>query len=156
MTSRKDLAGGEAKIEKYLTHLAVEGNVSPSTQNQAMNALVFLYKKVLQQPLDGRIDAVRTRKKQNIPVVLTRKAAREWQWQYVFPSGKLSKDPQSGYTRRHHIDPSVINKAIKSAAKRAGIQKRISSHTFRHSSFHHHYLHPCPGAGCSRRGKSSG
>ncbi len=234
MKSRNDLMGGEAKIEQFLTHLAVVGKVSPSTQNQAMNALVFLYKKVLKQPLDGRINAVRARKKQNIPVVLSKKevvsvislmkgtpnlvvkllygsglrvmealrmrvhdidydskqitvrsgkgdkdrvtpfpvslapilenhligvkaihkkdvsegfgavylpyalarkypnAAREWQWQYVFPSGTLSRDPQSGHTRRHHIDPSVINKAIKATTKRVGIQKRISSHTFRH------------------------
>lgn len=235
MNSRDDLKGGEPKIEQFLTHLAVVGNVAPSTQNQAMNALVFLYKKVLKQSLDGRIDAVRAKKKQNIPVVLSKEevasvislikgtsnlvvkllygsglramealrlrvhdidydlrqitvrsgkgnkdrvtpfpvslapflqshltgvkaihekdmaegygavylpyalerkypnAAKEWQWQYVFPSGTLSKDPRSSQIRRHHIDPSVINKAIKSAAKKAGIQKRISSHTFRHS-----------------------
>ena len=71
-----------------------------------------------------------------LPYALARKypnAAREWQWQYVFPSGTLSRHPESSHTRRHHIDPSVINKAIKTAAKRACIQKRISSHTFRHS-----------------------
>jgi len=72
MRSRDDLKGGEAKIERFPTHLAVEKNVSPATQNQAMNALVFLYKKVLKQPLEGKIDAVRARKKQNIPVVMTR------------------------------------------------------------------------------------
>jgi len=65
MTSREDLEGGKAKIEAYLTHLAVERNVAPSTQNQAMNALVFLYKKVLKQPLDGRIDAFRARKRRH-------------------------------------------------------------------------------------------
>ena len=235
MKSRDDLQGGEPMIEQFLTHLAVVGNVSPSTQNQAMNALVFLYKKVLKQPLDGRINAVRAKKKQNIPVVLSKEevasvislmkgiphlvvkllyggglrmmealrlrvhdidydlkqitvrsgkgnkdrvtpfpvslapllkshlkrvkaihekdmaegygavylpyalerkypnADKEWQWQYIFPSGSLSRDPGSGHTRRHHIDPSVINKAIKAAAKKADIQKRISSHTFRHS-----------------------
>ena len=42
MTNRQDLIDGEAKIEAFLTHLAVDKNVSPSTQNQAMNALVFL------------------------------------------------------------------------------------------------------------------
>ncbi len=70
--SRNDLQDAESKIEQFLTHLAVKGNVSPSTQNQAMNALVFLYKKVLKQSLDGRIDAVRAKKKQKIPVVLTK------------------------------------------------------------------------------------
>jgi hypothetical protein len=46
MQSREDLAGGEAKIEAFLTDLVVRGKVSASTQNQAMNALVFLYRKV--------------------------------------------------------------------------------------------------------------
>jgi hypothetical protein len=57
MRSRDDLAGGEAKIEAFLSYLAVDQHVSPSTQNQAMNALVFLYKQVLEQPLDKRIAA---------------------------------------------------------------------------------------------------
>ncbi len=47
MTSRQDLIDGEAKIEAFLTHLAVDKDVAPSTQNQAMNALVFLRKHVL-------------------------------------------------------------------------------------------------------------
>lgn len=235
MTSREDLQNGEEKIEQFLTYLAVESQVAPSTQNQAMNALVFLYKKVLKTPLTDRIDAVRALKKTNVPVVLTRdevrkiinimenvpqiivkilygsglrimeavrlriqdidykmkqisvrsdkgakdrvttfpesiipildnhlakvkaihdgdlidgfghvylpyalsrkykNAAKEWNWQYVFPSRNLSKDPRSGMIRRHHIDPSVVNKAIKIAVKKVGIKKRISAHTFRHS-----------------------
>jgi site-specific recombinase XerD len=72
MRSREDLAGGEAKIESFLTNLAVNGKVAASTQNQAMNALVFLYRTVLKQPLDGRIDAVRAERKVNVPVVMTR------------------------------------------------------------------------------------
>lgn len=50
MQSRADLDPAEAKIEAFLTHLAVERRVAPATQNQAMNALVFLYKKVLEVP----------------------------------------------------------------------------------------------------------
>ena len=72
MKSRQDLSNGEKKIEAFLTHLAVRGNVSASTQNQAMNALVFLYKKVLKLPLDDEINAVRAKKKVNVPVVMTR------------------------------------------------------------------------------------
>ena len=72
MQRREDLAGGEAKIEAFLTHLAMNGQVAPATQNQAMNALVFLYKKVLEVPLDKAIDAVRAERKANVPVVLTR------------------------------------------------------------------------------------
>jgi integron integrase len=235
MKSRDDLSGGEGKIEKFLTHLAVHGNIAPATQNQAMNALVFLYRKVLKQDLNEQINAVRAHKKRNIPVVLTREetakilslmtgtpqlvaklmygsglriseairlrikdidyamktitvrsgkgdkdrvttfpssimpfleshlakvrtthqndlktgygevylphalarkypnASKEWGWQYVFPSGTLSEDPRSKRIRRHHIDPSVINKAIKAGARKAGLIKKVSAHTLRHS-----------------------
>jgi integron integrase len=235
MRSREDLFPAEAKIESFLTNLAVAANVAPATQNQAMNALVFLYKRVLNHPLQNSINAVRADKKINVPVVMTREevfavislmdgttqvvakllygsglrimeavrlrvkdvdfqmkqltvrsgkgdkdrfttfpttltpllqnhlagvktlhqqdlaqghgevylphalarkyptAAKEWGWQYVFPARDLSVDPRSGVTRRHHVDPSVINKAIKVAVRRAGLTKHISAHTFRHS-----------------------
>lgn len=235
MQSREDLQHGEEKVEQFLTHLAVNRNVSPSTQNQAMNALVFLYKKVLKTPMEKEINAVRARKKMNVPVVLTREevrqimgflqgvpqlivkllygsglrireavrprihdidyrmksitvrsgkgakdrvttfpesllpllqnhlvkvkllheqdlarrcgevflpnaqgrkfpnACKEWGWQYVFPSRGLSRDPRSGKIRRHHVDPSVVNKAIKTAARTLGMTKRITAQTFRHS-----------------------
>jgi integron integrase len=60
---------GAAEIEQFLTHLAVHGRVSASTQNQALNALVFLYKQVLEMDL-GRFDAVRARRPKRLPVVL--------------------------------------------------------------------------------------
>jgi integron integrase len=60
---------GAAEVEQFLTHLAVEGHVSVSTQNQALNALVFLYKQVLEIDL-GRLDAVRARRPKRLPVVL--------------------------------------------------------------------------------------
>jgi len=69
MISRDDLKDGEAKIEAFLTHLAVVSGVSPSTQNQAMNALIFLYNKVLKLPLEGEINAKRATRKLNMPVV---------------------------------------------------------------------------------------
>jgi integrase len=72
MTRREDLGDGERKIEAFLTDLAVRGKVAAATQNQAMNALVFLYKRVLAKPLDEVIDAVRAERKVNVPVVLTR------------------------------------------------------------------------------------
>jgi integron integrase len=235
MRCREDLAGGEAKIEAFLTHLAIDGKVAASTQNQAMNALVFLYRKVLEVALDQRIDAVRAERKVNVPVVLDRpevarvlallqgepqvivkllygsglrimeavrlrikdidfrmkqvtvrsgkgekdryttlaaslipllenqmekarvlheqdlaaghgavylpyalerkypNAAKEWPWQYLFPARDVSTDPLTGIVRRHHVDPGVVNKAIKVAARRAGVTKVISAHTFRHS-----------------------
>ena len=89
MRSREHLFPAEAKIESFLTDLAVHANVAPA-------------------------------------------AAKEWGWQYVFPARDLSVDPRSGVTRRHHVDPSVINKAIKVAVRRAGLTKHISAHTFRH------------------------
>ena len=70
--SRDDLSDGERKIERYLTFLARERNVAPSTQNQALNALVFFYKHVLKQPLDQTINAERATKKVKVPVVVTR------------------------------------------------------------------------------------
>jgi integron integrase len=235
MSSREDLHEGEAKIEAFLTHLAVQGKVAPSTQNQAMNALVFLYKKVLAQPLDQEINAVRASRKPKMPVVMTREevaqliafmegtpqlvvkllygsglrimeaarlrvhdidpemkqitvrsgkgatdrvttfpasvtpllnnhlarvkalheqdrlqgygevymphalgrkyrgAAKEWGWQYVFPARNLSPDPRTGVVRRHHLDPSVVNKAIQATVRKAGLVKQITAHTFRHS-----------------------
>jgi len=235
MLSRADLQPAEAKIEAFLTDLAVRQNVAPSTQNQAMNALVFLYKRVLEQPLEGKIDALRAERKVPMPVVLTREevasvmslmegmpqlvvkllygsglrileavrlrikdvdfamkqvtvrsgkgdkdrvttfpatltpllqnhllrvkamhqqdlaagrgqvylpealgrkypqAGREWIWQYVFPAREVAEDPRSGVKRRHHVDPSVINRAIKVAVGRAHLAKNVSAHTFRHS-----------------------
>lgn len=59
------------EVQAFLTHLAVEGNVAASTQNQALSALLFLYRYVLQQPLPETIDAVRARQSNHLPVVLT-------------------------------------------------------------------------------------
>jgi len=79
--------------------------------------------------------------KQNIgqvylPLALSRKypnAGNELRWQYVFPSLILSKDPRSGYYRRHHIHESSLHRHIKKAAETAAINKRTSCHTLRHS-----------------------
>ena len=227
------LVNSEKKVEDFLTHLAVQANVAASTQNQAFNALVFLYRRILDHPLNG-VEAARTRKEKRIPVVLTREevklilsylegtpellvkilygsglriteavrlrvqdvdfgykqitvrngkglldrvtpsadslipllsnhlervksiheqdlregvgtvylphaldrkypnANKEWNWQYVFPSRNLSTDPRSGVIQRHHMDQSVVNKAIKQAVQKIGITKKVSAHTFRH------------------------
>ncbi len=71
-----------------------------------------------------------------LPFALARKypqAETEWNWQYVFPNRQLSEDPRGKVTRRHHLDQSVVNKAIKQAVRWAGIAKKVSAHTFRHS-----------------------
>ena len=71
-----------------------------------------------------------------LPHALDRKyprAAREWGWQYIFPSRKLSTDPRSGAIRRHHLDEDVLQRAVKEAARLADVRKPVSCHAFRHS-----------------------
>ncbi len=225
----------EWEVGKFLTWLAVSRNVSASTQNQALNALVFLYRHVINRPLGDISNAARAKKPQRLPTVLTQdevkrlfqhldgnqwlpvcllygsglrlmeclrlrvkdldfdhcaivvrhgkggkdrvvtlpdaviiplqrhlevvrsvhdkdlrdgfgevylphalarkypNAARSWAWQYVFPASRRSTDPRSGVVRRHHIDDSCIQRAIKLALRKAGIDKPASCHTLRHS-----------------------
>ena len=226
---------GAPEIRQYLSHLATHGQVSASTQNQALSALLFLYREVLGWELTYVDGIERAKRPQRVPVVLSREevrrllaqlagtehllasllygaglrvmecvrlrvkdvdfayqqlivrdgkgekdrrtmlparlveplrrqlerarlqhqedvqrgygrvylpyalarkyqqAAREWAWQWVFPASKLSVDPRSGQTRRHHISEDILQLAIKKALKRAGITKRASCHTLRHS-----------------------
>ena len=63
----------------------------------------------------------------------TRTPTGIWRWQYIFPAGHRSSDPRSGQMRRHHLDPSPINKAIARVVLQTGIGKGVSAHTFRHS-----------------------
>jgi integron integrase len=72
----------------------------------------------------------------SLPYALERKypnAGREWGWQYIFPSSQRSRDPYSGKERRHHLDEKVLQRAIKSAVREAGLVKPASCHTLRHS-----------------------
>ena len=71
-----------------------------------------------------------------LPNALNRKypnAATEKTWQYLFPSSRLSVDPRSGITRRHHQHESSLQKAIKRATNQSKINKQITSHSLRHS-----------------------
>ena len=61
---------GKAEIERFLSHLAVSRNVAPSAQNQALNAILFLYKYVLDIPLNDYIDATHFKKQKRLPTVL--------------------------------------------------------------------------------------
>ena len=226
---------GAADIVRYLEYLAVERNVAASTQNQALNALVFLYGEILGVPLDRFANFTRAKRSRRLPVVLTRtevrhlldaidgvsalmarlmygtgmrlmecvrlrvkdvdfaysqiivrdakgakdrivplpdalvpalndhlarvkrqhnedlangfgnvylptalarkfgNAPREWRWQYVFPSERLSVDPRSHETRRHHLHENTLQKAIRRGSFAADITKKVSSHTLRHS-----------------------
>jgi integron integrase len=67
---------GAAEVGEFLSHLAVAGNVAASTQNQALNALVFLYKAVLDQPLGDLHSVVRAKKPRRLPVVLSHNEVR--------------------------------------------------------------------------------
>jgi integron integrase len=71
-----------------------------------------------------------------LPHALERKyphADRDWRWQYIFPATRRGIDPRSGLERRHHLHESVIRKAVYASARKSGIPKRVSCHTFRHS-----------------------
>ncbi|MBN1480492.1 integron integrase [candidate division KSB1 bacterium] len=231
---RHPLEMGEQEINAFLTHLAVSENVSASTQNQALCAIVFLYKQVLLKEI-GDIPLIWAQKPKRLPVVLSRdevrellshlrgeywlmamlmygaglrlleclrlrvkdvdfhyqqilvrdakgekdrvvplpdrvivplkeqinrikkihdkdlqhgygivylpyalerkypNAGKEFKWQYIFPSQRISKDPRSRYFRRHHIDESVMQRVLKHAVEKAGIRKRATSHSLRHS-----------------------
>ena len=227
-------AMGADDVNAFLTHLAVEGNVSAATQNQALSAILFLYRDVLQDPLPWLDDIVRARHSFRVPVVLTidevrmlvdhlsgvrrliaillyggglrllealrlrvkdvnfargelfirdpkgrrdritvlpksaevplkehlsrvealherdladghgavqlptalaRKiptAPTEWHWQWVFHATSRWKDSE-GREYRHHLHESVMQRAIRDAAREAGFAKRITCHTLRHS-----------------------
>ena len=100
---------------------------------------------VLLQPLQAHLGRVRLLHQRDLregygavflPHALARKyprAAREWGWQYVFPSANRSADPESGMVRRHHVHPDTLGRAVKRAAAAAGIVKPVSCHTLRHS-----------------------
>ena len=71
-----------------------------------------------------------------LPFALARKypkAARDWGWQYVFPSNKLSIDPRSGRKGRHHADPQNLQRRMRRAVQLAGVNKPATPHTLRHS-----------------------
>lgn len=71
-----------------------------------------------------------------LPYALAEKypnAAREFIWQYIFPAPRRSADPRFGKEHRHHLDPTGLQRAVKQAAREAGLQKRVTCHTLRHS-----------------------
>ena len=57
----------------------------------------------------------------------------KWGWQYVFPAKSRSVDPRTGAERRHHLDESSLQKAVRAAARLDSIDKHVTCHTFRHS-----------------------
>src|SRR5947199_165303 len=135
---------GEPEVNAFLTDLAVRRRVSASTQGQALSALVYLYAAILARPLDEqvivraprllreRLEGVRDLHRRDLaagygavylPDALAVKypnAAREWAWQYVFPSRTLSEDPRTGERRRHHLNEATVSREVTAAVKRSG------------------------------------
>lgn len=99
----------------------------------------------LAAPLQAHLERVRELHRQDLaagfgavhlPYALERKypgAARDWGWQYVFPSAKVVADPRSGETRRHHVQDQALQRAIKQAVRDADLAKPATPHTLRHS-----------------------
>ena len=221
-------------VRAYLSHLATQRNVAASTQNQAFNSILFLFRETLKTDLPD-INAVRAKRGPKLPVVLSveetkrvlshatgttgimlrltygaglrvsevvrlrvqdldfdhevvmvrsgkgdkdrstilpsslveglrahlerahslhtedlkkgcgavylphalarkyKNAPVEWKWQYAFPAAKLSVDPASGKTRRHHVSEKSLQKSMRQAAVASGITKHATMHTLRHS-----------------------
>lgn len=97
---------------------------------EPLNAHLKRVKALHEQDLQAGFGAV------YLPYALSKKypyAERDWTWQYVFPSAKLSMNPRSGETRRHHIQDQVIQRAVRQAVVDANLTKPATPHTFRHS-----------------------
>jgi integron integrase len=72
----------------------------------------------------------------HLPYALARKypsANRQWAWQYLFPSSRVSVDPRSGKKQRHHIAESVAQRALRDAVAKSGVSKLATCHSLRHS-----------------------
>lgn len=95
------------EVEAFLSWLAAERHVAASTQNQALSALLFLYREVLEVALPW-LDGIK-------------------------PATRRSNDPRSGHVGRHHIDEKALQRAVRCAIRAGGITKPASCHTFRHS-----------------------
>jgi len=142
-------------VKGYLTHLAVKQRVASSTQNQAFNALLFLFRHVLKKDFGDQRDVPRAKKSKYIPVVLSRPeidaiighleypfyslekkypaAVKDFIWQWFLPQKELTPIPGTKEQRRYHLHESHAQEALKNAARLAKLTKRVKSHSFRHS-----------------------
>jgi site-specific recombinase XerD len=110
----------EGDVNRFLTHLDVKEHVAASARNPA------IHQQVLADGY-GRVE---------LPHALARKypnANREWRWQFVFPQEHRWRNSKSGEQGRHHIDESLFSRSLTAAVRKAGLTKRVTSHTFRHS-----------------------
>jgi hypothetical protein len=137
---------GGPEVSRFLSSLAVESRVSASTQNQALSALLFLYRRVLNVDLPWLDGLVRAKRHERdlasgagwvvLPHALARKypnAGRELGWQWAFPAVRIHRDAETGELRRHHYHESALQRAVKHAVAQAGLAKPAGCHTFRHS-----------------------
>lgn len=102
----------------------------PVAVEQALRDQIGRVRRLHRRDLDDGCGAV------HLPTALTRKypsAATETAWQYVFPSHATAIDPRTGVRRRHHLSESTVQKAVRRAARAAGVEKPVSPHAFRHS-----------------------
>ena len=99
---------GEPEVEAFLTWLAVEKTVSKSTQNQAFNALIFLYREVLNRPLEGRINAVRSSRKQRLSIVMCAKKGSNLLLPHLKKITKESRADLSPLPLWMRLDPGDI------------------------------------------------
>ena len=154
---------GKTEIDAYLSHLATERKVSASTQRQALNAIIFLYRHVLDQPIEEQIEPTRAKRQPRPPVVMTKNEVQrvlaQIQGIHLLMAKMLYgaglrlmecirlrvqdldfernliyvRGTKGNVERRHHVLESGLQKAVKVAVDRAGITKRVGCHTFRHS-----------------------
>jgi len=109
------------------SHLAVHDHVAASTQRQALSAILFLYREVLKIDPPWIDNIVRARQPKRLPTVLSREEVT------ALLARLEGTDPRTDVIRRHHLHPSVVQKAIKQAIRDARINKKASCHTMRHS-----------------------
>lgn len=126
---------GKIEIEQFLTHLATGLNVSPTTQNQAFNAILFLYREILNTSLqDQNIQALRAQERKHIPVVLTMDEVKNIIINMKGIYHLMVKLMYGcGQQRRHHILDVTLSRNIKNAVEKSNIDKRVTAHIFRHS-----------------------
>lgn len=104
--------------------------VLPRTLYEPLQERLVLTRRLHENDLQRGFGAVA------LPFALARKypnANKEWRWQFIFPSGKLSVDRRDGVLRRFHTSPSTVQRAVKQVVSSLGLAKRVSCHTFRHS-----------------------
>ncbi len=122
---------GATEVSEFLTHLAVSRKVAASTQNQALAAILFLYRNVLGHDLPWLQNATRAKRPARLPVVLTRPEARTLFSQLSQQNWLMASLSKQVY--RHHVGEWVLQNAVKDGLRIAGINKPASCHSLRHS-----------------------